>query len=213
MERLAPTYVLSIGTPGISHALQIAGRLGLNPAIAAQAEARFSPTEQAVDALMDSLRGETEQLKAEREHLANDRAAVECERDALAARVREMEEAVAAQKTAAWDAATEEASELLEQIQALARQAKVFAAPTDANRKLLERAAGQARERQREMRARARATRQLPEPQSLAVGDVVRVRGWEMPGEVLAAPDARGLVALQVGQIKTRAPLAEITPV
>ncbi len=211
VERLAPTYVLSIGTPGTSHALQIAGRLGLNPAIAAQAEARFSPTEQAVDALMVALRDETEQLKAEREHLSNDRAALETERDALAARVREMEQAVTEQKTAAWDAATEEASALLEQIQALARQAKVFAAPTDANRKLLERAAGQARERQREMRARARATRQLPEPEALAVGDTVRVRGWEMPGEVLAAPDARGLVAVQVGRIKTRVALAELT--
>ena len=211
VERLAPTYVLSIGTPGTSHALQIAGRLGLNPMIAAQAEARFSPTEQAVDALMVALRDETEQLKAEREHLANDRAAVEAERDALAARVRAMEEAVAAQKTAAWDAATDEAAELLEEIQALARQAKVFAAPTNPDRKLLERAAGQARERQREMRARARKTRQLPEPASLAVGDAVRVRGWELPGEVLAAPDARGRVAVQVGHIKTRVPLAETT--
>lgn len=213
VERLAPTYVLSIGMPGTSHALQIAGRLGLNPAIAAEAQVRFSPTEQAVDALMLSLRDETEQLKAEREHLAQDRTALEAQRDALAARVREMEETVTEQKTAAWDEATQEAGELLEQIQALARQAKVFATPLDTNRKLLEHSARQARERQREMRSRARAMREAPTPQSLAVGDTVRVRGWEMPGQVLASPDTRDLVAVQVGQIKTRVPLEEITQV
>ena len=206
VERLAPTYVLSIGMPGTSHALQIAGRLGLNPAIAAEAQARFSPTEQAVDKLLVSLRDETEQLKAEREHLSHDRTALEAQRDALAARVREMEEAVTEQKTTAWDEATQEAGELLEQIQALVRQAKVFATPLDTNRKLLEHAARQARERQREMRSRARAMREAPTPQSLAVGDTVRVRGWEMPGQVLASPDARDLVAVQVGQIKTRSP-------
>ena len=213
VERLAPTYVLSIGMPGTSHALQIAGRLGLNPAIAAEAQVRFSPTEQAVDALMVSLRDETEQLKAEREHLAQDRTGLEAQRDALAARVREMEETVTEQKTAAWDEATQEAGELLEQIQALARQAKVFATPLDTNRKLLEHSARQARERQREMRSRARAMREAPTPQSLAVGDTVRVRGWEMPGQVLASPDTRDLVAVQVGQIKTRVPLEEITQV
>ncbi len=213
VERLAPTYVLSIGMPGTSHALQIAGRLGLNPAIAAEAQARFSPTEQAVDALLVSLRDETEQLKAEREHLSHDRTALEAQRDALAARVREMEEAVTEQKTTAWDEATQEAGELLEQIQALVRQAKVFATPLDTNRKLLEHAARQARERQREMRSRARAMREAPTPQSLAVGDTVRVRGWEMPGQVLASPDARDLVAVQVGQIKTRVPLDEIMAV
>ena len=211
VARLAPTYVLSIGMPGTSHALQIARRLGLNPAIAAEAEARFSPTEQAVDALLVSLREETEQLKAEREHLAYDRTAVEAQRDALAARVREMEEAIADQKTAAWNHATQEAAELLQQIEALVRQAKVFSAPMQANRKLLEHAATQARERQREMRSRERATRQVGEPPSLAVGDTVRVRGWEMAGQVVATPDARGLVALQLGQIKTRVPLDEIT--
>ena len=213
VERLAPTYVLSIGTPGTSHALQIAGRLGLNPAIAAEAQARYSPTEQAVDALMVSLRDETEQLKAERERLAQDRTALETQRDELAARVREMEAAIAQQKIAAWDAATQEAGEILEQIQALARQAKVFATPLDTNRKLLEHAARQARERQREMRSQARAMRETPTPQSLAVGDTVRMRGWEVPGQVLAAPDGRDLVAVQVGQIKTRVPLDEITSV
>ena len=213
VERLAPTYVLSIGMPGTSHALQIAGRLGLNPAIAAEAQARFSPTEQAVDKLLVSLRDETEQLKAEREHLSHDRTALETQRDALAARVREMEKALVEQKTAAWDEATQEAGGLLEQIQALVRQAKVFATPLDTNRKLLEHAAGQARERQREMRSRARAMREAPTPQSLAVGDTVRVRGWEMPGQVLASPDARDLVAVQVGQIKTRVPLDEIMAV
>lgn len=212
VERLAPTYVLSIGMPGTSHALQIAGRLGLNPAIAAQADARFSPTEQAVDVLMGSLRDETEQLRAEREHLANDRTALEAQRDELAARVREMEEAMAEQRTAAWDEAMAEANEQLQQIEALVRQAKVFAAPIDSNRKLLEHAATQARERQREMRSRARATRQVADaPLTLAEGDTVRVRGWETPGEVLAAPDARGLVALQLGQMKTRVPLGEVT--
>ena len=213
VERLAPTYVLSIGMPGTSHALQIAGRLGLNPAIAAEAQVRFSPTEQAVDKLLVSLRDETEQLKAEREHLSHDRTALETQRDALAARVREMEETVTEQKTTAWDEATQEAGGLLEQIQALVRQAKVFATPLDTNRKLLEHAARQARERQREMRSRARSMREAPTPQSLAVGDTVRVRGWEMPGQVLASPDARDLVAVQVGQIKTRVPLDEIMAV
>jgi DNA mismatch repair protein MutS2 len=211
IERLMPTYVLAIGMPGTSHALQIAERLGLNPHIAAQAEARLSPNEQAVDELMASLRDETEQLQSEREHLTHNRTELEAQRDMLAARVREMEQAIAEQRTAAWNQATAEAGELLEQIQALVRQAKVFAAPTDANRKLLEHAATQARERQREMRTRTRETQDVSEPPDLAVGDTVRVRGWERPGQVIAPPDARGQVALQIGQIKTRAALAELT--
>ena len=211
VERLAPTYVLSIGMPGTSHALQIAERLGLNPAIGAQAEVRLSPTEQAVDALMVSLRAETEQLQTEREHLTHNRTELEAQRDMLAARVREMEQAIAEQKAAAWQEATQEAGALLEQIQALVRQAKVFAAPMNANRKLLEHAALQARERQRAMRSQARATQQISDPPALAVGDTVRVRGWELPGQVIAAPDARGQVAVQIGHIKTRVAHAEIT--
>ena len=56
VQTLSPTYELSIGLPGRSNALTIAGRLGLNPTIIDRAESIVRPEALEVDALLEDVR-------------------------------------------------------------------------------------------------------------------------------------------------------------
>ncbi|MDQ3875520.1 MAG: endonuclease MutS2, partial [Actinomycetota bacterium] len=92
-ETHAPLYRLALGRPGVSHALQIAERLGLDPAIVADARARVAPERLRVAELL------AEAEAAER-RAANALAAAEAERSEaarLGERVREREATLAAE--------------------------------------------------------------------------------------------------------------------
>jgi DNA mismatch repair protein MutS2 len=78
-ETLSPLYRLLVGTPGESNALVIARRLGLDPAIVSQAEARLERHEKEVLELMAQVRGAREQ--AERVRSETERRLVGVARD------------------------------------------------------------------------------------------------------------------------------------
>jgi DNA mismatch repair protein MutS2 len=76
-ETLAPTYVLRIGAPGKSAGLDIASRLGLEPWLIAEARSRMSSTERDVAHFIAELNRKLEELSAERNKLAADKAALD----------------------------------------------------------------------------------------------------------------------------------------
>lgn len=71
---LRPTYRLLMGVPGRSNALEIAGRLGLPPAIVAQARAYLSTGTLEMEDALDELEQLRRQLEAERNQLRQIRA-------------------------------------------------------------------------------------------------------------------------------------------
>ncbi len=96
---LQPTYELKIGVPGASAGINIAQRLGLNPAIIASARSRLGSQTQDVARFLDRLHADLRDLEAERSRMKSREQELEREKSQLAnegrkeqqAKIREME--------------------------------------------------------------------------------------------------------------------------
>jgi DNA mismatch repair protein MutS2 len=96
---LQPTYELKIGIPGASAGINIAQRLGLNPAIIASARSRLGSQTQDVARFLDRLHADLRDLEKERSRMQAREQELEREKSRLAnegrkeqqAKIREME--------------------------------------------------------------------------------------------------------------------------
>jgi DNA mismatch repair protein MutS2 len=96
---LQPTYELKIGVPGASAGINIAQRLGLNPAIIASARSRLGSQTQDVGRFLDRLHADLRELENERMRMQAREQKLEREKSQLAtegrkeqqAKIREME--------------------------------------------------------------------------------------------------------------------------
>jgi DNA mismatch repair protein MutS2 len=92
---LQPTYELKVGVPGASAGINIAQRLGLNPAVIESARARLSTQTQDVARFLDRLHAELRQAESERFQLRQREEGVAREKSRLAAEgLREQKEKV-----------------------------------------------------------------------------------------------------------------------
>jgi DNA mismatch repair protein MutS2 len=98
-ETLQPTYELKIGVPGASAGINIAQRLGLNPAIIDSARSRLGSQTQDVARFLDRLHAQLRDLEAERIRMQTREQELDREKSRLAsegrkeqqAKIREME--------------------------------------------------------------------------------------------------------------------------
>jgi DNA mismatch repair protein MutS2 len=96
---LRPTYELKIGVPGASAGINIAQRLGLNPAIIASARSRLGSQTQDVARFLDRLHADLRDLETERTRMQARELELQREKQQLAtegrkeqqAKIREME--------------------------------------------------------------------------------------------------------------------------
>jgi DNA mismatch repair protein MutS2 len=96
---LQPTYELKIGVPGASAGINIAQRLGLNPAIIASARSRLGSQTQDVGRFLDRLHSDLRELESERARMQLREQELEREKSRLASegrkeqqsKIREME--------------------------------------------------------------------------------------------------------------------------
>ncbi len=77
---LAPTYELRLGVPGASAGLNIAARLGLDPAIVANARGQMTTQQVDIGRFLDELHAQLTAAAAEREHMAATERALAKER-------------------------------------------------------------------------------------------------------------------------------------
>ena len=91
---LTPTYRFLKGVPGRSYGLAIARRLGVNPEILADAEARVPDAERSLDALLAAVEGRERDLQAAQAGLAERTLEIE----SLSARLTFQQEAQAARE-------------------------------------------------------------------------------------------------------------------
>ena len=111
-DALAPTYLLAIGRPGASHALQIAERLGLDPGVVRAARGTIAPERRAAERLLADAAGAERDAARARAEAERDRDLAEDARAAAERRVTELEaalEAVRAGQSAAREQARREA--------------------------------------------------------------------------------------------------------
>ena len=90
---LQPTYELKIGVPGASAGINIAQRLGLNPAIIASARSRLGSQTQDVARFLDRLHADLRDLEQERARMKAREEALDREKAQLAAEGRKEQQA------------------------------------------------------------------------------------------------------------------------
>ena len=91
-ETLTPTYRLLKGVPGRSYGLAIARRLGVDPAVTAEAERAVPDVERRLDALLADVERRSQELEALRAALAETERALAEDRARLEARGAAVEE-------------------------------------------------------------------------------------------------------------------------
>jgi len=219
---LAPTYELRLGVPGASAGLNIAARLGLDPAIVANARSQMTTQQVDIGRFLDELHAQLTAASAEREHLsvaerelAKERLRLEQEgRAEQQARTRELEKQLKSliedfevqlrdtvkaidDKTVAQKIARDSALRIARLKREFSEQFQttVFAHNAPSQTEAQKKTA----DRQRD-----------PKP-----GDIVRLKSLNREGRVVRVIDAKTL-EVAVGSMKTRVgreDVAEITAV
>ena len=231
VETLSPTYRLSIGIPGRSNALAIAGRLGLSPAIIERARTMTDSSTASMEDMLADIGRERQATADERFEASMQRAALEDERRQLSDRVAELEAQrieIERERISIINAAREEARKQIQQMRSELGRVRSQTGKGDVSEATLAalRArlrgvedgaealpmpaaprlpAQRGRDRERPTRP---ATTSDDEPHVIAgdpeVGDPVRIGSLGQVGELLALPDSRGEAEVQVGSLKLR---------
>jgi DNA mismatch repair protein MutS2 len=211
LETLSPTYQLTMGLPGRSNALAIAGRLGLEPSIVEGAQAMISPESIETESLLSEIKQAREDAVAARNAARAAQVQAEQHELELSARLATIEaerHAILAETRAELRRETEALQTDLDALRAELRQRRQ--APSVTERWLAE-----AEEQLEEL---AEATAPPPEPRPIprepppqgpvSVGDTVYVSGLGTTGEVL---DLDGRSAeVQVGSFRVRTHVTDL---
>lgn len=211
-ERLAPTFQLTMGSPGSSSALEVARRVGLPEAVVERARASLSGRGGALGEALRALEAERQALEAERASLA--RAAADARAREETARRREQEAFRASREAAARvaasmadevEAAREEVRRLLAGLQAAPTVRKATEAAAT-----LEGWAGTVKQAARVAGSQAESAPESAPGVPLAPGLRVRVASLGQDGEVVEVEGGEALVRL--GALKIRRPVADLLP-
>jgi len=208
IERMAPTFRLTLGIPGPSSAFAVARRLGLQEELLTDAEARVSSSRRSLEELLLQVNAERETLSAMREEIE---AAREETLERLA-NARKREAAALSQarsrKQKAYVEAAVELRSLRDEVGRLRKRLRERDDPE---------AVVDGRRAERELRERLHEQHEPPKPapgappRELAVGDPVHVVTLDRPGEIAAITGSKFVV--QVGAIRTTVRRRDLRPV
>jgi DNA mismatch repair protein MutS2 len=216
VETLRPTYRLIIGLPGRSNALAIAQRLGLPEPILAAARVMVRAEEAQIEDLLAGIQAERDAAEAARREAEGHRERAEAARAAAERRLDEIED----ERVALLETARREAAGELEAARQQIRRAEGRVAAAGGDRMEVLRATREVQQAADDLTARpvprTRRPRAAPPPaeeRPIGVGDRVELRRLGAVGQVLTDPDERGEVEVQLGNLRTRASVREMTRV
>ena len=212
-ERLEPTYRVVIGTPGRSHALNIAEKLGVDPRLIARARSYLDKGERALEELLGELETALRGARDEKRRFEQARR----EAESLKARYEAQVAAIHA-----------DADRLRRQAMAdfeaelKAARAKLSKIVRDAQRKDGVRiiTPAQARERIRILADEIHALAPRPletagdlqavDPNALTVGAEVFVAGLGKTGRLATRPDGEGRAEVQLGDLRLKVKVGDL---
>jgi DNA mismatch repair protein MutS2 len=209
-ETDAPLYRIALGRPGTSHALRVAERLGLDPAVVADARSRVAPERLRIAELLAEAESAEREASAARSETA---AALAAARDREARLERELARIAEAADRVKADAFAEAQRELVEaraELRALRddlKRARRVRREGDQDRAL-----GSASERAtRAERALADLSGPLPLTAPLAAGDPVEAPEIGVRGTIASIRGDEAEVVGATGQ-RVRIPLIRLRP-
>ncbi len=205
LETLAPTYRLIVGLPGRSNALAIATRLGLSREIIELARGMVAIEDLVADDLLDEIHRTRENIRREHEELALLRLEIEEQRDALQARLDQIEDERRNIINSSRRHAEEELNDLRKEIKRLREDLRRAGLPLE---NLM--AVQQAAEKIAQYNAQpiVNATETVENEFIPRLGDVVWLETLNAEGAVIELDGNSALV--QVGSLKVRAGLNEL---
>jgi DNA mismatch repair protein MutS2 len=215
---LAPTYELRLGVPGASAGLNIAARLGLDPAIVARAQAQRSTQQIDIGRFLDSLHAQLTAATAERAQLA------EAERSVAKERLRLEQEGRTEQHTRT-RALEQQLKSLLEDFEAQLRDTVRAIDDKTVAQKIARDSALRIAQLKREFSAQFQSTvethNSTPEQAAAKVaqrqrtpqpGDMVRLKSLQREARVVRVIDAKTL-EVSVGSMKMRVASSDVAEV
>jgi len=216
---LAPTYELRLGVPGASAGLNIAARLGLDPAIVANARAQMTTQQADIGRFLDELHAQLSAAATEREHLAA------TERDLARQRLR-LEQEGRTEQQARTRELERQLRTLIEDFESQLRDTVKAIDDKTVAQKIARDSALRIARLKREFSAQFQTTVEAHNAPPAAAsannpanrqrdpkpGDLVRLKSLNREGRVLRVIDAKTL-EVAVGPMKTRVPTTDIAEV
>jgi DNA mismatch repair protein MutS2 len=215
---LAPTYELRLGVPGASAGLNIAARLGLDPAIVARAQSQRTTQQMDIGRFLDSLHAQLTAATAERAELAF------TQRQLAAERLR-LEQEGRAEQQARTRALEQQLKGLLEDFEAQLRDTVRAIDDKTVAQKIARDSALRIAQLKREFSAQFQSTvethNSTPEKAAAKVaqrqrtaqaGDMVRLKSLQREARVVRVIDGKTL-EVSVGSMKMRVASTDVAEV
>jgi DNA mismatch repair protein MutS2 len=205
LETLTPTYRLSMGVPGGSSAIDIAGRLGMDSAVLDTARQKLHTDDRRVERLLVDLQAKQRQLTADLAQAVQARTEAEAAAEEAKARLAKLEATEQEQRKGIKKKLQEQFSRARAEVQATLDEVK-------REQKLVK--AKEAKERLVRLEAEAQAdlgphVEQIPVDQ-LESGDQVEIGGLGMTGKLLESPQGKKRVRVKVGEGELLATVANL---
>ncbi|HZQ43936.1 MAG TPA: Smr/MutS family protein [Acidobacteriaceae bacterium] len=220
---LTPTYELRLGIPGASAGINIASRLGLDPAIVTNARSQLTTQQADISRFLDELHAQLTAATAERAELAATERKLNNERQRLAQEGRAEQQATTRELARKLEALIRDfESQLRDTVkdiddkkiaQKIARDSALRIARL--RREFSEQFQTTVAEHIAEAGDKSREATKRDQPREPRVGDLVRLKSLNREGRVVRLLDANSL-EVSFGAMKSRVPrsdIAEITPV
>ena len=215
---LLPTYHLTLGAPGRSYAMSVATHLGLPDDIMEEARSLLEPRHMLFEDWMKELQAEREELKARLEEADRARAQAEAARLQVEAVRSEVEARLAELDLRREEALREIDRELSQEFDSVRKRIRRAEASLSwqVSDETVRRAASEvaeARKAVQESLPDLQRRQPAPAPVRIRAGDVVEVKGLNVRGRVVAAPEGDEEAEVAIGGVRFKLDPQRLTPV